>query len=169
MSRTWTARQPAIPDWLLGARRVPADVNTGGISSAGTIPTEDLEGGTGEGTSKDITRIRAAHLALAFDADVAVVPQGEADRTETAHPGPASLQEDSAEPTPADSILRKRFAPCQEACTTPPSNISVHVNVRVSRPSILSFADELSIRTIKMTLMRAVAARVTRILLRIWR
>lgn len=130
MSRTWTSRQPTIPDWLLGARRAPADLVTREASTAGTLSGVDVERGAGEGASKDITHPEAAHYVHAQDADVLVIPQSELDRTGVAHLGVASMLEDPAEAPPAESNLRRRLAPSEDVSRTPPSETTVDVSDR---------------------------------------
>lgn len=140
MSRTWTSRNTTIPDWLLGARRVPADGTIAHISASGTMSAADIERGA-DGATKDIVHPPAVHYAPARDADVLVIPQSEAEHTHAAHLGVAAMLEDPAEESrsPAEASAGRWAASVEDVGVISPSDITGHVRVRLAHT--LSSAD----------------------------
>ncbi|GJE95423.1 Na-H-Exchanger domain-containing protein [Phanerochaete sordida] len=110
MSRTWTSRTTAVPDWLLGTRRMPETVTeamptapgAGSPSLQGSVTLPDVEAGLSH---------TAHHVHQAADADVLVEPQEDIERDRSRAPalGEAGMLKPPVER--ADSLrgLRRRF------------------------------------------------------------
>ena len=128
MSRTLTSRNTAVPDWLLGARRGPAEYPTRAISTAGTVSAPDLEGGPRSEPSKDTSSPETAHHTYAQDADALVIPQSEANQIVTQPLGEAAMLEDPEQHPSSEASLRRRYAPVEDVSTTPPSGMAAHVS-----------------------------------------
>ncbi|KAJ3541827.1 hypothetical protein NM688_g6037 [Phlebia brevispora] len=130
MSRTWTSRTTTLPDWLLGAHRVPPENVRETSNHSRTASTADLEGGQNEDMPKDITHPAAVHCAHARDADASVVPQNEVPRTNAeGHLGPAGMLEgpEDNQPAVSEANLRRRFASVEDVSITPPSDTNPQV------------------------------------------
>lgn len=111
MSRTLTSRNTisAMPDWLLGVRRMP-EVGIPITSGSAITSQLDLEPGTAEFTrgDRDCTA-RQSEITVAPDADAAGKTESEAQGKQPviAQLGPASMIEDPAEVQ--DARLRRRY------------------------------------------------------------
>ncbi len=106
MSRTWTSRNTAVPDWLLGTRRMVDSPMGPDTISAGSQP--DLEHGGDGDLAKDIRPLEVAHTRPARGAEASIVPSAVSSE-HTSHIGEGSVPEGSADSQPPENQLRRRF------------------------------------------------------------